>query len=671
MLALYKASNYLIMRSFRRPNGLLGMTLFGFLEVFPDQPVLPSTLASETVVQTTAALAHPPYLPGRNAGHQGVIFHILGHNGTGGDQGAAPYRMTAHYRAIRAQRCALAHARTRVNSVHREVRPRSIYIREYAGRTTEDIVFDFDALVYGNIVLDADTIPDVDIVTHIHILTQGTVRSDNSPTLNMTEMPNFSSGADLDTVIHVTALVNEKVLHSSVSPSDLSNHSRGHDPGYDGLNQYVYNDLLLDGGDHDAAAEFLHVVEHVVHTALIILDQLVRIHTELVHERVVHGIRTVLGEHHVVRRGSSLLVSITTDEVADTRSALDEVGNSVDVDEFLLGDVPTVDDEVDVEPHLRNDGLRSGDIAIDGIDTVVDDGLLVVVVHAHTLGIAPSAGFLTDVPGETEGAAEDTVHLAVDQPVLLIGLVSAALTVEVVTDEGAAEIEHEAELIVQAELVDQTGIESSGREEAILGEAHDDTTTGISVNAEETVGLETAEDVHQVGVGKGIDIQETTLLKSNLLIGTVTQLRIEIGESLIGLETGKIIDAVCGTTLIQALKTTTGDTETDTETRGGPLGQVSVDGREGEHVELVTDLPVILTIIEFRAKAEVQLPVVPETVGEHGSLINGSGREHIAVLRQSLLLDDDLVIIFLAVHSGALCENTCRREERDRSNHKK
>jgi hypothetical protein len=111
------------------------------------------------------------------------------------------------------------------------MRPRSNYIREYAGRTAEDIVLDLDALVNGNIVLNPDTVPYVNVVTHIHILSQGTVRSYDSPSLDMAEMPNFCTGADLDAVIHVTALVNEKVLHSPDSfPSDLSNHSRGQTP---------------------------------------------------------------------------------------------------------------------------------------------------------------------------------------------------------------------------------------------------------------------------------------------------------------------------------------------------------------------------------------------------------------------------------------------------------
>ena len=125
--------------------------------------------------------------------------------------------MTAHYRAIRAEGSPLAHARTRVNSVHREVRPRSIYIRENTGRTTEDIVFKFNAFVDGNIVLDPDTIPNADIVTNIHILAQGTILTYDSPALDMAEMPNFRTGANLDAVIHVTALVDEKVLHCPTS----------------------------------------------------------------------------------------------------------------------------------------------------------------------------------------------------------------------------------------------------------------------------------------------------------------------------------------------------------------------------------------------------------------------------------------------------------------------
>ena len=188
--------------------------LFGFLEVFPDQPVLSPARAFEAVVQTTTTLAHPPYLPGRNPGHQGIILYVFRHNGTCSDQSASPYRMATHYRAIRAEGSSLTHARTRVNSVHREVRPRSIYIGEYAGRSAEDIVLQLHSVIHGDIILDTDTIPDPDVAGHIHILSQGTVRADDSAALNMAEMPYLGSRADDGSVIHVTAFVNEKVFHT-------------------------------------------------------------------------------------------------------------------------------------------------------------------------------------------------------------------------------------------------------------------------------------------------------------------------------------------------------------------------------------------------------------------------------------------------------------------------
>ena len=210
------------------------MTLLGFLEVLPNQPVLSPARAYETVIQTTTTLAYPPYLPGRHTGHQGIIFYVFRHNGTSGYQGAAPYRMTAHYCAIRTEGGSLAHARTRVHSVHREVRPRSIYIRKNARRTTEDIVFKFNAFVDGNIVLDPDTIPNADIVTNIHILTQGTILTNNSPALDMAEMPNFRPGANLDAVIHVTTFVNEKVLHCPTLHRFYPIIAEAKYPGYDG-----------------------------------------------------------------------------------------------------------------------------------------------------------------------------------------------------------------------------------------------------------------------------------------------------------------------------------------------------------------------------------------------------------------------------------------------------
>jgi hypothetical protein len=204
------------------------MTSFGFLEVLPDQPVLSPARASEALVKTTTTLTHPPYLPGRNTGHQSIILYVPRHHGSGGNQGAAPYGMATDNRAVRAQGRALAYARTRVNAMHRKVRPRRAHIREYARRTTENIVFQLYAFVDGYVVLDSNTVTDPDVVRYVDILSQRTVTPDNGSLLNVTKMPNFRSRADGYSIVDIRTFMNEEVRHNS-----FSKHSRGTTrPGY-------------------------------------------------------------------------------------------------------------------------------------------------------------------------------------------------------------------------------------------------------------------------------------------------------------------------------------------------------------------------------------------------------------------------------------------------------
>ena len=192
------------------------MTL-GLLEVFPDQPILSPARAGEAFIQSMAALAHPPYLPGRHAGHQSIILYVPCHHGSGGDHGAASNRMATDNRAVRAQGRALAYARTRIYAMHRKVRPGRAHVREYARRTTKNIVFQLYAFVDGYIVLDTDTVSDPDVVRYIDILSQRTVTPDDGSLLNMTKMPNFRSRADGYAIVDVRTFMDEKVRHISFS----------------------------------------------------------------------------------------------------------------------------------------------------------------------------------------------------------------------------------------------------------------------------------------------------------------------------------------------------------------------------------------------------------------------------------------------------------------------
>ena len=117
--------------------------------------------------------------------------------------------MAAYNGAVRAQRRALAYERARVNAMHRKVRSRRIHVREHAGGTAEHIVFKGNSLIYRNIVLDPDSVSYPDVVAHIHVLAQGTVRPDYSSFLDVAEVPDLGAGANLRSVIHVAALVNE------------------------------------------------------------------------------------------------------------------------------------------------------------------------------------------------------------------------------------------------------------------------------------------------------------------------------------------------------------------------------------------------------------------------------------------------------------------------------
>ena len=173
------------------------------LEILPDQPVLSPARANEAFIQAMAALAHPPYLPGRNAGHQSIVFNVPCHHGSGGDQGAAADRMAADHRAVRAQGRALAHARTRVNAMHRKMRPRRSHVREYARRTTKHIVFQLYAFVDGYVVLDSDTVPYPDVVRDVDVLPQRTVPTDDGSLLNVTKMPDLRSRADGNAIVDI------------------------------------------------------------------------------------------------------------------------------------------------------------------------------------------------------------------------------------------------------------------------------------------------------------------------------------------------------------------------------------------------------------------------------------------------------------------------------------
>ena len=218
-LCIVKRANQLILRLF----GLAWNLSSDLLERVPDKSVTTPAAAGEVeAAKAFAALADPAYLTGRNTGHQSIVLNVSGHHRAGTYQGAAADGMAAHYRAVRAERCAFAHARTRVNPVHREVRPRGVHVGEHAGRSAEYVVLQLYPLVYRDIVLDTDAVAYADVAAYVDVLSERAVRSDHGTLLDMAEMPYLGTGTYLDSVIDVAALVNVIVLHCSYKTSMLS-----------------------------------------------------------------------------------------------------------------------------------------------------------------------------------------------------------------------------------------------------------------------------------------------------------------------------------------------------------------------------------------------------------------------------------------------------------------
>ena len=331
-----------------------------------------------------------------------------------------------------------------------------------------------------------------------------------------------------------------------------------------------------------------------------------------------------------------------------------------------------------MEPHLGNfldnDGIGHGN---GFLDNLLND-FLVVLHHGDALGQTPLAVLLADVPGKTGRDTEVAVQLVVQLPTLIGALLHVSLAVESVTDEGAADVEHEVEPLGETELVRQAQVEGGAGNIAFLLEAVNETTTGVSINRIEAIRLVTAENVHQVGMSQGVGVHEPAVLDSKFVVIPLGITR-RIGNDRVLLEiahraeheSGRVSHRVLGIGLIQTLELAGGNAETHTEARGGPLGQIQVDGREGDHLRPLGDFPVVVTIIEVRAHAGAEFPVVPETVRENGILGKGGRRDDLAG-RRSGFLDDGLEVVILARSDlHLLGESGCRRNQCDRSKQNK
>ena len=175
--------------------------------------VFPTAIALKGGIEAFATFAHPADLSGRHAGHQCVWFHVFGHNGASGDEGALAYRMATDHSAVGTQRGTFAYLGLGIDAMYGKMGARCSHIGEYAARAAEHIVLNLNAFVDGDVVLHTNIVANLYVIAYVDILSERAVFTNYRTFLDMAEMPDFGSFADANIVIDVTAFVYVLVVH--------------------------------------------------------------------------------------------------------------------------------------------------------------------------------------------------------------------------------------------------------------------------------------------------------------------------------------------------------------------------------------------------------------------------------------------------------------------------
>ena len=132
--------------------------------------VVAATRALERVVEALAALTHPSHPSGGDTCHEGIVLDITGDHSTSRNERTASDGMTTDDGAISTQRRTLADERAGVDTMNWEMSTRGDDIGEHTRGSTEYVVFNLDTFVDRDVVLNAYTVADDDVVAYIDIL---------------------------------------------------------------------------------------------------------------------------------------------------------------------------------------------------------------------------------------------------------------------------------------------------------------------------------------------------------------------------------------------------------------------------------------------------------------------------------------------------------------------
>ena len=161
--------------------------------------------------------ADPAYLFCRISHHQGVIGHIACHHRTGPDKGISADPVAADNGAIGAQGGTLLNQGGPDLFHAPDVGPGIDDIGEDHAGAAEDVIFQGDTFIDGNVILNLASLSDGDVRTDHDILTDVAVIAEEGTGQNMGKMPDLCPPADRHTVIHHRGFVNETCAGIRVS----------------------------------------------------------------------------------------------------------------------------------------------------------------------------------------------------------------------------------------------------------------------------------------------------------------------------------------------------------------------------------------------------------------------------------------------------------------------
>src|SRR5712664_2668701 len=171
-------------------------------------------------MQSLTALAHPPHAARRHADHQAVGGHVGRDHGARADERVLAECDAANDGRVGPDGAAALHERAPVFVLARDVAARVHHVGEHAGGPAEDVVFQLDALVNRDVVLDLDVVADFRPGHHDDVLAEVAALAVHGAGHDVRKVPDLGAAADYRSVVDIAGLVCEiaygpMILHSS------------------------------------------------------------------------------------------------------------------------------------------------------------------------------------------------------------------------------------------------------------------------------------------------------------------------------------------------------------------------------------------------------------------------------------------------------------------------